>query len=265
MTHKDYKNLCELTIPVVRSVGEFIRTEIEKISKSDIVTKERNSLVSYVDKKAEEKLVAALGIIHPGCGFVTEEDTIDQIKKEGTWIIDPLDGTTNFLHHIPHYAVSVAFMVEGKIVCGVVLNAATDECYYAWKGGGAYLDGEAIKVSDTSELSSSIIATGFPYRKDDVQPLIGMLTDMMRYARGIRRMGAAALDLVYVASGRFDCYYEANINAWDIAAGILIVQEAGGKVDDYSAGDDIIFGGKIMASNGVIHDEVLGLLSKHFS
>ena len=218
-----------------------------------------------MDKTAEEKLVAALSVIYPGSGFITEEDTVDLIRKEGTWIIDPLDGTTNFLHHIPHYAVSVALMVDDEIVCGVVLNAATDHCYYAWKGGGAYLDGKEIKVSDTSELRSAIIATGFPYRKDDVKPMIGMLTDMMRYARGIRRMGAAALDLVYVACGRFDCYYEAKINAWDIAAGILIVQEAGGKVEDYSGGDDIIFGGKIMASNGSIHDEVLSLLSKHFS
>ncbi len=264
MTHKDYKNLCELTIPVVRSVGEFIRSEVEKISKSDIITKEHNSLVSYVDKSAEEKLVAALSVIYPGSGFITEEDTVDQVRKEGTWIIDPLDGTTNFLHNIPHYAVSVALMIEGEIVCGVVLNAATDHCYYAWKGGGAYHDGEVITVSETAQLSDSIVATGFPYRKDDVTPLLSMLTDMMRHARGIRRMGAAALDLVYVACGRFDCYYEANINAWDIAAGILIVQEAGGKVDDYSAGDDIIFGGKIMASNGIIHDEVLGLLYGHF-
>ena len=265
MTHKDYKNLCELTIPVVRSVGEFIRNEIEQIVESDIVTKKLNSLVSYVDKSAEEKLVSALSVIFPGSGFVTEEDTVDQIKKQGTWIIDPLDGTTNFLHRIPHYAVSVALMVDKEIVTAVVLNAATDQCYYAWKGGGAYLDGQVIKVSETADLRSSIISTGFPYRKDDVKPLIGMLTDLMRQARGIRRMGAAALDLVYVASGRFDCYYEANINVWDIAAGILIVQEAGGQVDDYSDGDDIIFGGTIMASNGLIHKEVLTLLHHHFS
>jgi len=265
MKHKDYKNLCELTIPVVRSVGEFIRSKVNQIVKTDIETKERNSLVSYVDKTAEEKLVAALSAICPEAGFITEENTVAQSQKELTWIIDPLDGTTNFLHQIPHYAVSVALMSEGEVVLGVVLNAATDHCYYAWKEGGAYLDGEKITVSETSQLQEAVIATGFPYKKDDVVPLIDTLKDMMRYGRGIRRMGAAALDLVYVACGSFDAYYEASINAWDIAAGIIIVREAGGRITDYDGNEDTIFTGRILATNGTIHQEVQDILTKHFA
>jgi len=251
-------------MPVVRSVGEFIKSQVTLISKSDIETKERNSLVSYVDKTAEEKLVAALQVIYPEAGFITEENTVDQTKKDATWIIDPLDGTTNFLHQIPHYAVSVGLLVNGEIKMGLVLNAATDQCFYAWKDGGAYLNGNPIKVSETKDLSEAVIATGFPYRKDDVRPLIQTLTDMMRHARGLRRMGAAALDLVYVASGRFDCYYEAQINAWDIAAGIIIVREAGGSVSNYQGDNDALFGGQIIATNGSLHSELMEIMCRNF-
>jgi len=158
----------------------------------------------------------------------------------------------------------VALMIDKEVVVGVVLNAATDKCYYAWKGGGAYVNGSSIKVSSTTDLSDAIIATGFPYRKDDVIPLISTLTDFMREARGIRRMGAAALDLVYVASGRFECYYEASINAWDIAAGILIVEEAGGEVTDYEGGNNVIFGGRLVATNKHLHGKILSIMTQHF-
>lgn len=265
MKHKDYKNLCELTIPIVRSTGQFIRQEALNFDRSTVIIKERNSLVSYVDKTAEEMLVSALQVLIPDAGFITEEATVHQDTKEYTWIIDPLDGTNNFIHGVPHYAVSVGLMYQDEIVMGIVLNAASDACYYAWKAGGAYLDGNPIQVSPTGSLSDAMVATGFPYRKDDVQPLIDTLIDIMKNARGLRRLGAAALDLVYVAAGHFESYYEASINAWDVAGGIIIVKEAGGQITDYSGGDDIIFGGRILATNGVLHQEFLDLISGHFS
>ncbi len=264
MERKDYKNICELSIPLIKSTGVFIKDELNKVTQSQIETKDLNSLVSYVDKEAEKQLVEGLRVILPESGFITEEDTIKQETKEATWIIDPLDGTSNYLHHIPHFAVSVGLMVDGEIVVGIVLNAYSGECFYAWKGGGAYLDGTPISVSETREIKSSLIATGFPYKVDDVAPLIRTLGHFMRYARGIRRMGSAALDLVYVACGRFDCYYETTLNAWDVAAGTLIVTEAGGMVSDFDGGDNFVFGRQVIAANKHIHDDIQEVITGNF-
>lgn len=264
MERKDYKNICELSIPLIKSTGVFIKNELNKVTQAQIETKDRNSLVTYVDKEAEKQLVEGLRVILPDSGFITEEDTIEQETKESTWIIDPLDGTSNYLHRIPHFSVSVGLMVDDQIVVGIVLNAYSGECFYAWKNGGAYLDGAPISVSDTSRVDSSVIATGFPYKIDDVAPLIRTLGHFMRYARGIRRMGSAALDLAYVACGRFDCYYETTLNAWDVAAGTLIVTEAGGVVSDFDKGQNFLFGRQVIAANKHIHQDVHQVISGNF-
>ena len=177
---------------------------------------------------------------------------------------DPLDGTSNYLHRIPHFAVSVGLSSPAGMEMGVVLNAFSGECFYAWRNGGAYLDDQPIQVSETKLISQSILATGFPYKVKDVAPLIRTLGQFMRYGRGIRRLGSAALDLVYVACGRFDCYYETTLNSWDVAAGSLIVQEAGGLVSDFKNGSDFLYGGTIIASNNHIHQEVQQIISKNF-
>lgn len=265
MERKDYKNICELSIPLIKSTGVFIKGELNKVTQAQIETKDLNSLVSYVDKEAEKQLVKGLKVILPASGFITEEDTIKQETKEATWIIDPLDGTSNYLHHIPHFAISVGLMVGGEIVVGIVLNAYSGECFYAWKGGGAFLDGEPISVSNSMEVQSSVIATGVPYKIEDVSPLINTLSHYMQHARGIRRMGSAALDLVYVACGRFDAYYETTLNSYDVAGGTLIVTEAGGIVSDFDGKDNFLFGKQIIAANKHIHQDVLQVLSNNFA
>ena len=264
MSRKDYKIIAEECRPIVLKVGDFINRELGKVSKSDIEVKGLNSLVSYVDKQAEMMLVDELSKILPEAGFITEEQTVEQGGKEVEWIIDPLDGTNNFLHGIPHFAVSVGLKVGDHLAVGLVLQVVSGELFHASLGGGAFLNDERIKVSHTESLSQSLVATGFPYTVEDVAPLIRTLGHFMRYARGVRRMGAAALDLAYVACGRFDTYYETTLNAWDVAGGALILQEAGGVLSDFSGGDNYLFGQELIASNGLIHQEVLGAIRDKF-
>ena len=264
MNGKDYKKICEECLPIIKSTGQFINDHLHQVQKSQIETKDLNSLVSYVDKQAEEQLVEGLSKIVEEAGYITEENTIEQNVKEITWIIDPLDGTSNFLHRIPHFAISVGLLVGGEIVVGIVHNVHSNECFYAWKGGGAYLNGKSIQVSTTDSVSQAVIATGFPYQVKDVAPLIRTLGYFMRHARGIRRFGAAALDLVYVACGRFDCYYETTLNAWDVAGGALIVREAGGTVCDFQGENDYLFGKSIVATNGEIGEDILQIIQKNF-
>ena len=246
---------------LVRKTGMFIKDELGKVSASDIESKALNSLVSYVDKQAEDMLVIGLSELLPGSGFVTEEDTIDDTSKENIWIIDPLDGTTNFLRQIPHFSVSVALETNGVVQLGFVYNIMLDELFSAGKEHGAYLNGRKISVSTTKLFNEVIVATGFPYENRDTLPFVDVLRQIMLEARGIRRFGSAALDLAYTAVGRLDAYYECCLNRWDVAAGILIVQEAGGKVTDFSGGANYKDGKQIIASNPYVHDRLLEILS----
>jgi len=264
MGHKDYKKLCELSIPLVRAVGAFISKELGKVSNEQIEVKDRNSLVSYVDKEAEKKLVQGLKEIHPDAGFITEEGTVEQGGASALWIIDPLDGTSNFLHNIPHFAVSVGLEVDGILRVGIVLDVMREECFYAWEGGGAFVNDNSISVSTTPSIETAIVGTGFPYDPVHVRPLMDTLEYFVVHGRGIRRMGAAALDLAYVASGRLDVYYESTLNSWDIAGGALIVKEAGGMVSDFDGGTSYLNTGRIIVANPELHKQAQGVLSKHF-
>jgi myo-inositol-1(or 4)-monophosphatase len=246
-------------------VATFIREELLKVKSDDIVTKEHNSLVTYVDQTAERMIVKRLQELLPTSSFITEEDTIEQRESEQVWIIDPLDGTTNFLQQIPHFAVSIALRVSGIMQIGVVYDVMREQCFSAVKGHGAFVNNTAIHVSQKSDISECMLATGFPYANNiNFTPLINTLEHWMINARGIRRFGAAALDLCFVASGRIDCYYESTLNIWDIAAGILIVEEAGGKVSDYFGKDDYHTGKQTLASNGHIHQHVVNVLTQKF-
>ncbi|MEL6123302.1 MAG: inositol monophosphatase family protein [Bacteroidota bacterium] len=249
MRDKDCKILCEACLPAVRRAGAFIKDELGRVAVGDIEIKAKNSLVSYVDKTAEEILVSDLQVLLPSAGFITEEETVTQGGAAELWIIDPLDGTNNFLHGIPHFAVSVGLQVDGDLQVGIVLDVMRDECFFAWKGGGAYLNGQRISVSPTKHLSDAIIGTGFPYQSSETHQLTTILTDLMVSARGVRRLGAAALDLAYVACGRFDAYYEARLSSWDMAGGALIVSEAGGKVCALDGSPDFLTRGSVLASN----------------
>lgn len=246
-------NVCELS----REVGAFIKQEVSKVENQDIETKSLNSLVSYVDQTAEEKIVKQLSLLLPESGFIAEEGTSEKVGETYNWIIDPLDGTTNFLHALPIYSVSIALKRNDKIVLGVVYEVNQEECFYAWEGSKAYLNGAEIKVSSTPKLADSLLATGFPYYDfDRLDSFFEFLKYLAQNSRGIRRMGSAAVDLVYVACGRFDAFFEYSLNAWDVAAGAFIVQQAGGKVSDFSGGDNWLFGSEIVASSENISSEM---------
>jgi myo-inositol-1(or 4)-monophosphatase len=260
----DYKNICFQVQEIARETGSFIREEGKKITVSDIEFKGVTSLVTYVDKTAETRIVAAVKKLIPGSGFVAEEGTADSDNEKFTWIIDPLDGTTNFIHGIAPHSVSIALKEDDKIVLGVVYEVKSDEMFYAWKDSPAYLNGAVIKVSANSKPEHALIATGFPYYDfDRVDDYIAAMKHLMKTTRGLRRLGSAAIDLAYVAAGRFDAFYEHALHAWDVAAGVFIIQQAGGKVTDFNGGDKWLFGGELIAASGSYFDEFYSVINRH--
>ena len=259
------KNTCRLCIQIVGETGDFIRNELGKVKPGIVETKSLNSLVSYVDQQAEKQLVSRLSEILPGSVFFTEENTVARAAGKYRWVIDPLDGTTNFLHGLPCFAVSVALQEDEKTILGLVLEVSRDECFYAWKGGGAFCNGHPIKASQNVRLADSLIATGFPYydfsRKE---AYFQAFEQLMRSTRGIRRFGAAAVDLAYVACGRFDAFFEYSLQPWDIAAGLILVEEAGGKCSDFCGADDTFSGKEIIAGNAFVYPEFLKIIKSSF-
>ncbi|MFQ5445457.1 MAG: inositol monophosphatase family protein [Saprospiraceae bacterium] len=258
--------LCRQTCQLVEEVAGFIRNEVGKVGREQITDKSLNSLVSYVDKTAEERLVAGLRKLLPGAVFLTEEATVGQEEGEFRWIIDPLDGTTNFLHQLPCFAVSVALRQGEQTILGVVYEVNRRECFHAWRGGGAFLNDRKIRVSKTEKLHDSLIATGFPYRDYERLPSYFIAFEyFMKNTRGLRRFGAAAVDLAWVACGRFDAFFEYGLSPWDVAAGVLIVQEAGGVVSDFRRGSDYLFGEELVAANPPVYLQVMATIETAFS
>lgn len=252
-------------IEVAKQAGNFIRQERTKFNSDKIEYKGLNDLVSYVDKTAEAMIVEALEKILPEAGFLTEEKTINRTGERYNWIIDPLDGTTNFIHGLTVFAVSIALKEYDELVAGVVYEVNLDECFYAWKGAPAYLNGKEIHVSKAPKIADSLLATGFPYYDFTKQPqYIALFTDLMQHCHGLRRLGSAATDLAYTACGRFDGYYEYNLKPWDIAAGIVIVRQAGGTVTTFTGGDDVLEKCDVVATNGLIGDELVGKIGEYF-
>ncbi len=225
-----------------------------------------NDLVSYVDKQAEKQLVRNLKKLIPEAGFTTEEETINSKGEHYNWIIDPLDGTTNFIHGIPTYAISIALYEDGQPIIGVVYEINRGEMFYTFKGGPAYLNGKEIRVSKREALANCLLATGFPYYQFEKQAeYMQLLSEMMQKCHGLRRIGSAAVDLAYVACGRFDAFFEYNLNAWDVAAGAYLVQQAGGNILNFTGGEEFIETREILATNGKIDQEMLDLMQKHFN
>jgi myo-inositol-1(or 4)-monophosphatase len=256
--------ICQQVVELTHQVGAFISREAASFDVSKLEYKGTNNLVSYVDKEAEKAIIEGLSGILPGAGFIGEEGTSDFRSDTTNWIIDPLDGTTNFVHGLPPYAISIGLLHNGELLIGVVYELNLKECFYAWQGGGAYCNGKQISVSRADSVKDSLIATGFPYHEfGRMDTYLAILKEFMQHSHGVRRLGSAATDLAYVAAGRFEAFYEYNLNAWDVAAGILLVQEAGGKVTDFDGGNDYIFGGRLVAS-GHIGDEMLKLINKHW-
>ncbi len=246
----DYKKRCFEVQDIARSVGIFIRDERKKVSDKDVELKSEASLVTYVDKTAEKRIVSALKELIPESGFVTEEGTASHENEKYKWIIDPLDGTTNYIHGITPFSVSIALMEADELVLGVVFDVVLDEMFYAWKGSPAFLNGREIKVATANASKDALIATGFPYYDfDRVDDYMGAMKQLMKETRGIRRLGSAAIDLCYVACGRFDAFFEHALHAWDVAAGAFIIQQAGGKVTDFNGGENWLFGGEMVAAS----------------
>jgi myo-inositol-1(or 4)-monophosphatase len=243
----------------------YIRQQLELLEAKDIELKEERNFVTYVDRKSEEMLVDELSRLVPGSGFIAEESQYGPEKAELTWVIDPLDGTTNFVHGVPIFSISVALMKEGRVILGVVHEINRSESFYSWKGGKAYLNGKEIRVSAAGNLYDSLLVTGFPYSRDHIlDEYVNLFKGFMKKTQDLRRLGSAAADLAYVAAGRFEGFYEIGLSPWDVAAGAFIVQQAGGKVTDFSGGDDFIFGKSLVSSNGLVHDEMLEVIKEYY-
>ncbi|NLK48943.1 MAG: inositol monophosphatase [Bacteroidales bacterium] len=249
-----YSILCKQTCEIAKKAGNFISEQKKGFKQSFVEYKGLHDLVSYVDREAEKLVIAELQKLLPESGFIAEEGTQNVRGAKYNWIIDPLDGTTNFIHGIPTYAVSIALVENDDVVLGVVYEIGQQECFYTWKGGGAYLDGVKIQVSDKSDLNMSLISTGFPYRQFDlIDPYLAFLKWVMQNSRGVRRIGSAATDLAYVACGRFDAFWEYGLKSWDMAAGALLIREAGGTITNFDGEKDFLFGGNVVATNGILH------------
>lgn len=258
------KHILEKVISTANVAAGFIRKEKEQFRYEQVKVKGLNDLVSHVDKKTEELVVASLRDILPGAGYIVEENTASG-RKDMNWIVDPLDGTTNFIHGVPSYAVSIALEHQGEVILGVVHEVSRDECFSAIRDGGSYLNGKRIGVSQRESLSESLVGTGFPvYNFERMSGFMSALEYFIRNTHGVRRIGAASVDLCYLACGRLDAFFEYNLHPWDVAAGALIVKEAGGKVCDFSGGGNWLFGKEMVASNPLIENELLEVLKKHF-
>jgi myo-inositol-1(or 4)-monophosphatase len=258
------QNLTSSVCAVAREAGAFLRSERENFSTDRVEVKGLHNFVSDVDKNAERRIVTALRELLPEAGFIAEEGTAESNNERYRWVIDPLDGTTNFIHGLPPYAVSIALMDNDEVVIGVVYEAVCDECFYAWKGSKAYLNGKEIRVSEAKTIADSLVATGFPYYDfHKMQGYMNSLTHLMQSSHGARRLGSAATDIAYVACGRFEAFYEYSLQPWDVAAGALIVQQAGGKVSDFSGGTNYIFGKEIVCTNANVYEEFMNVVKKY--
>lgn len=248
-----------------KAIGRWMKEDRLGFSMKDVEVKGFNNFVSYVDKEAERRFVNALESWLPEAGFIAEEGTSDKKGERYHWIIDPLDGTTNFVHGIPMYCTSVALMDKDELILGVIYEPSADECFHAIAGQGAYMNGKAIHVSERDTLLKSLLATGFPYDDFDREnEYFDILKTFTKKSRGLRRLGSAAIDLAYVACGRFEGFYEYGLNPWDVAAGALIVKEAGGSVTDFKGQKDFIFGEEIIADNARITEEFRAIIQTGF-
>jgi len=253
-----------MTAAVIKA-GRGLKRDLGEVENLQVSAKGPGDFVSLADKKAEKVLFEELAKARPGYGFVMEESgKVEGPDKTHIWHIDPLDGTTNFLHGIPHFAISVALEREGQIVAGVIYNPANDAMYVAEKGQGAWGENRRLRVAGRREMSQALIGCGVPHLgKSREHPRFkAELAEVMATAVNVRRMGAAALDLAYIAAGRYDGFWERGLNSWDIAAGVLLIREAGGYVTDCAGRDTFLESGDICCGNEAIHKQLLELLAR---
>lgn len=248
--------MLETAVSAAYAAGEVIARNVDKIDSLNISSKGNNDFVSEVDRQAEQEIVGILRKAYPHHGFLGEEGGSHGIesKTEFTWVIDPLDGTTNFLHGLPQFAVSIALLYHDRIECGVIYDPMRQELFTAKRNGGAMLGNRHLQVAKRHSLAGALLGTGFPVKDQSFNAAyFGMLGELMKDAAGIRRCGAAALDLAWVACGRIDGFWEVGLMPWDIAAGVLLIQEAGGIVTDFEKAGNYMESGNVLTANPELH------------
>ena len=243
--------------------GKFLKYNLGKVKHIERKLGQETNLVTEIDKQSEALIIKKIKQHYPSHDILAEESGAEKSKSEYRWVIDPLDGTTNFTHGLPIFCVSIGVEHKGILVAGAIYDPSADELFTAEKGGGAYLNGKRIQVSASDKLINSLLVTGFPYNvKENPGKVVEHFVNMLMVGQGVRRLGSAALDLAYVAAGRLDAFWEVFLNPWDKAAGILLVEEAGGKVSDFKNGPANIYDQNTLASNGKIHDQMIEVLRK---
>ncbi len=261
----NYNDITESVILLTKETGLFLKSMTGKITEGMIETKGQMDFVTDVDKKTEQLLLDGLALIIPESGFIAEEGTYTHRGSVYNWIVDPLDGTTNFIHGVSPFCISIALMENEELVIGVIYDPIRDECFSAFKNGPARLNGKTFTTSKRNSLNQALVATGFPYTDFSlVDAYMGSFRELMECTHGIRRLGSAAVDLAYVACGRYDAFWEYHLKPWDVAAGIVIIKQAGGMVSDFHGGNNYLFGETFVATNSLIHEEFLNVLKKYF-
>ncbi len=260
----DLSSLLTSVEEIAVETGSFIRSQGEGLTAGDIHSKGVHDYVTRVDKESERMLVKHLSALLPGSGFLTEEKTTEQKQQSYTWIIDPLDGTTNFIHGSPPYAVSIALQHDAETVLGVVYEITLDELFAVAGEGVPTLNGKEIHTSRVASLNGVLMATGFPFINfERIDPYMEVLKRFMVETQGVRRLGSAATDLAWVACGRYEGFYEYNLHPWDVAAGALLVRRAGGVVQDFRQGEDYLFGREIIAAAPGVFEEIAGIIREY--
>lgn len=259
--------MLNVALRAARKAGEILERSFERVDQIEYEEKGRNDFVSNVDRSVERDIIYNLKKAYPDHKFIGEESGISGPEDaEYEWIIDPLDGTTNFLHGIPHFAVSIACRKNGQLEHAVVIDPIKREEFTATRGRGATLNGRRIRVSDRKSFDGAIIGTGIPFNGfaiDHIDEFLACMKEVASKTAGIRRPGSAALDLAYVAAGRYDGFWEMNLNAWDIAGGVLLVKEAGGMLSDFRGGNDYLDNGNIVCSPPKIFKPLLQIVGRH--
>jgi len=258
--------MLNIAVRAARNAGDIIVRHLNRIDKLTIASKERNDFVSEVDRQAEDEIIAIIRKAYPHHAVLAEESGQHEGSDDFKWIIDPLDGTTNFLHGFPQFSVSIAVKHKGRLDQAVVYDPMRQELFTASRGSGAFLDNRRIRVSKQNTLTGALLGTGFPYKdQQHLDAYLEMFKALIVDTAGIRRPGSAALDLAYVAAGRFDGFWEIGLNAWDMAAGVLLVREAGGLVGDFSGGHDFLQTGNIVAAAPKLFPLMLRQIRPHLS
>jgi myo-inositol-1(or 4)-monophosphatase len=256
--------MLNVAVKAARRAGTVINRASLNLERLQVDRKQHNDYVTEVDRQAEAAIIETLSDAYPTHGFLAEETGTSNGDGENIWIIDPLDGTTNFIHGFPQYAVSIALSVNGVTQQAVVYDPTRDELFTATRGAGAYLDRRRLRVATQDRLMNALLGTGFPYRNDqDLAKYLQIFAEMTPLCAGLRRPGAASLDLAYVAAGRYDGFFESDLKPWDMAAGALIITEAGGLIGNYCGEEGYLQSGEVMAANPRIFAQLAQCLSKY--